>query len=111
MTGRLGRHTVCIPRIQPSTDNTFQNAGAGQYTFATFLSGNDWTAFASTLSSNNNHWYDPNTATSFKIPNGKLVNLAGWQSNTSEDLASNWGQSTIAASPARCQPLRSPTSA
>jgi hypothetical protein len=78
--------------------NTFQDAASGQYVFATYLSGSDWSGFASSLSSNLNHWYDPATTTAFKVPNGKIVNLAGWQGQTGEDLASNWAASSSAAS-------------
>jgi Right handed beta helix region len=72
------------------TGNTFQNASPGQLVFGTYLSGTDWTQFASTLNASNNTWYDPATANSFKIANGKLVNLAGWQSAVQTDYGSVW---------------------
>jgi hypothetical protein len=78
--------------------NTFQDAGPGQYVFGTFLSGTDWSAFTGSLSSNYNHWYDGATSKSFKIPNGKLVDLPGWQLDTRADLASAWAPSTTLAS-------------
>jgi len=78
--------------------NTFQNASSGQLVFGTYLGGTDWTQFASTLKASNNTWYDPTAANSFKIPNGKIVNLAGWQSAVQTDYSSVW--KTPATSPA-----------
>lgn len=72
------------------TGNTFEDASTGQNVFGTYLSGDDWAEFANTLNSSGNRWYDPLTAASFKIPNGKLVKLAGWQSATGTDLTSDW---------------------
>ncbi len=70
--------------------NVFQNASSGQLVFGTYLSGTDWTQFASTLKASNNTWYDPTAANSFKIPNGKIVNLSGWQSAVQTDYSSIW---------------------
>ncbi len=70
--------------------NTFENAASGQLVFGTYLSGNDWMNFASTLRSSANTWYDPAVSTSFKIPNGKLVNLNGWQNTVQTDYTSSW---------------------
>ena len=66
--------------------NTFIDELPGQYVFGTYLSGTDWTDFTSTLKSNNNTWYDPNTASAFRIVNGKNVDLAGWQTATGVGL-------------------------
>ena len=78
--------------------NSFIDGGTGQFVFGTYLSGSDWTDFTSTLNSNNNTWFDPNTATAFRIVNGKNVNLAGWQTATGADYSSTWSEP--AASPA-----------
>jgi hypothetical protein len=72
------------------TGNTFADAAAGQLVFGTYLSGNDWSSFTSTLLSDNNTWYDPNTASAFKIVNGKLVNLGTWQTTLGVDKSSTW---------------------
>lgn len=72
------------------TGNTFENAAPGQLVFGTYLGGNDWTSFASTLNASGNIWYDPTTSASFKIPNGKLVNLNGWQGTVQTDYSSAW---------------------
>lgn len=70
--------------------NTFQNANPGQLVFGTYLSGTDWTSFASTLNASNNIWYDSTTNSSFKVVNGKVVNLATWQSTVQTDYSSVW---------------------
>jgi hypothetical protein len=70
--------------------NTFQDASSGQLVFGTYLSGTDWTQFASTLNASGNTWYDSITANAFKLPNGKIVNLAGWQSGVQTDYNSVW---------------------
>ena len=72
------------------TGNTLVNASPGQLVFGTYLSGTDWTLFASTLKSSNNTWYDPATANSFKIVNGKIVGLPTFQSALQTDFTSVW---------------------
>jgi Right handed beta helix region len=89
------------------TGNAFQNASSGQLVFGTYLGGNDWTQFATTLNAGNNTWYDPATANSFKIVNGKIVNLAGWQSAVQTDYSSVW--KSPAASPASYCTAPTPT--
>lgn len=71
--------------------NTFVDGATGQNVFGTYVSGADWTSFASTLEASNNGWYDPYTASSFKIVNGHLVTLSGWQSAVGSDYTSTWG--------------------
>ena len=66
-------------------------AGAsGQYVFGTYLSGADWSDFANTLNASTNAWYDSTTSNSFKVINGKYVNLTGWQSSVGTDYTSHW---------------------
>ncbi len=72
------------------TGNTFEDAAVEQNVFGTYLSGADWSDFANTLNAGGNRWFDPLIANAFKIPNGKLVNLAGWQSATGTDFTSDW---------------------
>ena len=79
------------------TGNTFADAGAGQNVFGTYLNSSDWSAFANSLNASNNRWYNPATSSSFKIVNGKMVNLTGWQSATGTDYSSSW--SAPASSP------------
>jgi hypothetical protein len=81
--------------------NTFQAASTGQLVFGTYLSGGDWSGFASTLKASSDHWHDPNTPNSFKIPNGKLVNLAGWQNAVGTDSDSDWAP-PVTSSAAAC---------
>ena len=70
--------------------NTFENASTGQLVFGTYLSGTDWTQFASTLNASANTWYDPGTVNSFKVVNGHIVALAAWQSTVQTDYSSVW---------------------
>ena len=72
------------------TGNAFQNASTGQLVFGTYISGTDWTQFASTLNASSNTWYDPATTTAFKVVNGNIVNLSGWQSTIQNDYSSTW---------------------
>jgi Right handed beta helix region len=70
--------------------NTIVNGGPGQNVFGTYLSGTDWSDFVGSVNSTGNTWFDPTTANSFKIVNGKLVPLAGWRSATGADSSSEW---------------------
>jgi len=89
------------------TGNVFDDASPGQYVFATYLSGYDWTLFATTLNAGGNSWYDPITTTAFKITNNKLVTLSGWQSAMGTDFTSSWGAPY--ASPTAACALPSPS--
>ena len=71
--------------------NTMVAGASGQYVFGTYLSGADWSGFANSLNASNNNWHDPSTSNSFKVVNGKFVNLTGWQSTTGTDYTSTWG--------------------
>ena len=70
--------------------NTFQDSSVGQLVFGTYLGGTDWTSFWTTLKASDNTWFNSATTSAFKIPNGKTVNLAGWQSAISSDYSSTW---------------------
>lgn len=72
------------------TGNSFQDGSTGQLVFGTYLGGTDWSQFATTLNASSNTWYDSTTTTAFKVPNGKIVNLAGWQSTVQTDYSSTW---------------------
>jgi hypothetical protein len=72
------------------TGNTFEDASTGQNVFGTYLSGSDWTNFVNTLNAGSNKWYDPYATNSFKVVNGKLVNLTGWQTAIGADYTSTW---------------------
>ena len=86
--------------------NTMVAGATGQYVFGTYLSGADWSDFANTLQADSNTWYDPTTANSFKVVNGKFVNLTGWQSAVGTDYASQWA--APATSPAVAAAAPSP---
>lgn len=77
------------------TGNNFENATPGQNVFGTYLSGSDWSEFAGTLQASSNHWYDPNTAYSFKLPSSHMVNFSGWKSAVGTDYTSYWASTSI----------------
>ncbi|MEA2543236.1 MAG: hypothetical protein QOH35_4602 [Acidobacteriaceae bacterium] len=77
------------------SNNVSENGGLHQQVFATYLAGSDWAAFATTLKSNNNRWYDPFTVNGFQTSGTKLA-LSGWQSYTGQDSASIWGHTSNA---------------
>jgi len=81
--------------------NTLVNGGANQFSFGTYLTGNDWTQFSTTLTGGNNAWYDPTTTSSFKLVNGQKTNLQGWQSAVGTDYTSTWSAAAN-AQPANC---------
>lgn len=83
------------------TGNSFQDSSSGQFVFGTYLGGSDWTSFWTTLSASNNKWYNSATTNAFRIPNGKTVNLSGWQSAISSDYSSTWAAAP-ASSAAAC---------
>ena len=72
------------------TSNNFEDASSGQHVFGTYLSGTDWSDFASSLSASGNRWYDPSTAYSFMLPSAHLVNFSGWKSAVGTDYSSYW---------------------
>jgi Right handed beta helix region len=87
--------------------NTFANAGSGQNVFGTYLNSSDWSAFADSLNASNNRWYNPAASSSFKIVNGKMVNLTGWQSATGTDYSSMWAAPTTSPVAACREPTAS----
>jgi hypothetical protein len=76
------------------TDNVIENVGTSQSLFRDgSLGGADWTAFQSTLKSDNNTWWDGSNPTSFVVPtpnNGTSATFAHWQSVTGQDLHSTF---------------------
>jgi hypothetical protein len=87
-----GQYHNLITKGTVLTGNTFENAGAGQSVFGTYLAGNDWSQFANSLNAGGNKWYDPGTSSNFKIVSGRSVTLGGWQSATGTDYSSHWAK-------------------
>jgi Right handed beta helix region len=87
--------------------NTFMNDVSGKQLFGTYLSGNDYTQFTTTLNAGNNNYYDSTSQNSFKVLNGKLVNLGGWQGTVQTDYSSVW--QAPATSPAAACTAPTPT--
>ena len=71
--------------------NTFTAVGSNQYVFNTYLSGSDWSEFASTLTSNNNYWYNSQDADSFGVTANQKIAIGAWRSDLGQDLNSTWG--------------------
>lgn len=66
-----------------------------------FTSIEKWTQYSTTLNASNNTYYDSTTANPFKVVNGKMVNLSGWQSSVQSDYSSTW-QSPVISPVAAC---------
>ena len=65
----------------------------------------DWPTFASTLSSNNNTWWNANTASAFTVPVPEgytVMNLSGWHTLTEQDANSSFAAPTSTNPPAVC---------
>ena len=78
-----------------NTGNVIEGVGSSQQVFQdAALGGSDWTSFQTTLSSNNNTWWNAsNSTTPFDVPVPKgntLENFSGWQSTTGEDSTSTF---------------------
>jgi hypothetical protein len=95
---QTGQNYFLTTKDMVMSGNKIVAGASGQYVFGTYLDGADWSDFANTLNAGNNSWYDPTTANSFKVVNGKFVNLSGWQSSVGTDYTSKWA--TPATSPA-----------
>jgi hypothetical protein len=87
--------------------NKFVNDQSGKQLFGTYLSGNDYTQFTTTLNASNNKYYDSTSPNSFKVLNGKLVSLSGWQGTVQTDYSSVW--QAPATSPAAACTAPAPT--
>jgi hypothetical protein len=74
------------------TGNTLEAVGTQQVFSDSYLGGTDWTMFQTTLSSNNNTWWNGTTGTAFVVPVSQLHPFSGWQSVTGQDLLSTWAK-------------------
>jgi hypothetical protein len=77
-----------------SLTQSVMQAGNGQDLFAGgTLVPSEWSDFQSTLTSNNNTWWNSANNMTFNMPvsgNNTTVDFAGWQSNTGQDTNSAW---------------------
>lgn len=80
------------------TGNQIEDAQPGQNLIGTYLDSSDWWLFTSSLTSDYNQWYDPQTTNAFNISGGQHVNLPAWQSDYGTDQNSSWAP--LSASPA-----------
>jgi hypothetical protein len=81
------------------SNNIFEDNTPGQILFGTYLVGEDWTAFISTLASSGNRWYDPSGPNKFTLPVNQMVGLAAFQEATGTDSSSTFVSSPA---PAAC---------
>lgn len=69
--------------------NTVLDLAPSEQTFSTYLTGNDWWQFQSSLVSDHNAWFDSAKTNPF-IQYGKAHTLASWQQLTGQDQGSSW---------------------
>jgi hypothetical protein len=88
-----------------NTYNTFVGMNSLEDQFLdSYLGGADWTLFQSTLTSNNNVWWNSATDMTFIVPitiPPTTTNFAGWQQATLQDQNSSW-QPWEGGPPASC---------
>ncbi len=80
--------TQNIAAAQNATEQAFING---------YLGGTEWSQFVSTLSSNQNTWWSPNS-NAFTVPTPKAwttLDFAQWQSLTGQDALSTWASSSL----------------
>ena len=82
--------------------NTVLDLAANEQTFSTYLTGNDWRQFQSTLISDHNQWFDSAKTNPF-IQYGKAYTLATWQHLTGEDQGSSWQTSANSNAAITCR--------
>ena len=102
-----GQPNFLLTKGMVLSGNTFVNDQSGKQLFGTYLSGNDYTQFTTTLNASNNKYYDSTSPNSFKVLNGKLVSLSGWQGTVQTDYSSVW--QAPATSPAAACTAPAPT--
>jgi hypothetical protein len=89
-----------------STGNTFESTDATQNTLRdSYLNGDDWMLFQSTLTSGQNTWWNAFTNTSFVLPvpvPGTTTDFPGWQAASGQDLNSTFSQ-PIGNQQAQCE--------
>ncbi|HET6207738.1 MAG TPA: right-handed parallel beta-helix repeat-containing protein [Terracidiphilus sp.] len=78
--------------------NLIEDNGDGQSVVGTYLNASDWAQFTSTLTSDYNQWYDPQTGSAFKVAGGRYVTLPTWQSDYGTDQNSYWGPPAVSPS-------------
>jgi hypothetical protein len=79
------------------TKNVIEAVGSQGLFKDGYLNGADWTNFAATLTSSDNVWWDATNAAPFTVPfptTGTLLNFAGWQALTNQDLNSTFAAPT-----------------
>jgi hypothetical protein len=79
------------------TNNVIDAVGSQGLFKDGYLNGADWTNFAATLTSSDNVWWNATNGAPFTVPfptTGTLLNFAGWQGLTNQDLYSTYAAPT-----------------
>jgi Right handed beta helix region len=97
---QTGETTLVFTKDMKLENNSSVAVGSNEYVFNTYTSGNDWSEYIDSLTSNDNHWYDASKTTAFGLPDGRSTNLAGWRSLSGQDADSSWSLPDNASS--RC---------
>jgi hypothetical protein len=85
-----GQHYNLKTQSFTHNGNTLVAVGP-QFTVAdSYLGGDDWSVFRSTLNSNQNTFWNSSSNTVFEIPMSTTHPLTGWRSVTSQDGLSTW---------------------
>jgi hypothetical protein len=83
-----GQNYNLVSSYLTMTGNTIVGSDATQQVFYNnYLGGSDWTSFQTTLTSNNNTWWNPAATAAFTIPypaNATVGDLPMWQSATGQ---------------------------
>ena len=88
---QTGQTYHLLTRDMSLSGNTIVDGASGQNVFGTYVNSTDFSTFANTLNASSNRWYDSYASNAFKVVNGKLVSLSGWQSTVGTDYSSTWG--------------------
>jgi hypothetical protein len=91
---QTGQNFTAINQQFTNTNNRFEAVGSSQQVFHdSYLGGTDWTDFQTTLTSNNNIWWNQSNSSAFTVPVpylGTNDTFSDWQSATGQDTSSGW---------------------
>jgi hypothetical protein len=72
-------------------NNTAVGSG-GQFLFHAQIPESPWQQFVTTFSANSNHWYHESTTKAFRMNDGKVLDVKGWQGYTGQDANATTGE-------------------
>ncbi|HEY6769284.1 MAG TPA: hypothetical protein VI386_31450 [Candidatus Sulfotelmatobacter sp.] len=92
-----GQSYNLITKNFTASGNVINGAGASVISDS-YLGNSDWTAFETTVKSNNNTFYSGSNTNAFVVPapkSGTDISLASWQSETGQDKSSSWKSTSV----------------